>query len=162
MEPTSQGRDLFIASLIKPLYSIDGSKPFSPQTLRKMTDMDALGVLAVNYKFPRLSGDWLYTNLTNWHPRYARCESRQEAEEKAKEIGEHSLILGIKECRGFETGKEYLTVHRNQVVPFWEADPGMSHQIDGIENDTKGVFVYYTDINGDAPINELLRTVYPV
>lgn len=160
LDPTSQGRDLFIANLISPLYSTDGTKPFSPQILRQMTDQQALDVLAKNYKFPRLNGDWLYTNLTNWHPKYERCQSEKEAKIKAVEIGKKFLVLGTKQCRGFDTGKSYLTLYNNEIVPFSEADPGMTWQLDDIEKDTEGFFVFYTDISDDSPINELLKTIY--
>lgn len=164
MEPTSQGRDLFVANLLRPLYSLDGQKPLNPQKLRKMVDREALDVLAKHYEFPRLQGEWLYTQLTNWHPRYERCETQEEAEQKEKEISNNGLlVLGVKECRGFDAGLSYLTLDRNQkIVPFEDADPGMAHQIRGIEKSTRAVYVFYTDISEDTPINDLLRRTHQV
>jgi len=161
MEPASQGRDLFVANLIRPLYSPDGSKALSPRQLRQMTDRETLDILAKHYEFPRLQGEWLYSQLTNWYPRHERCETQDEAEEKAKDLSQKFLVMGIKECKGFDAGLSYLTLDENQkVVSFKDADPGMAYQIRGIEKDTKAVYVFYTDISEDTPINELLRKVH--
>lgn len=163
LDPTSQGRDFFVANLIKPLYSMDGSQPLSPAILRQMVDRELLNFLAKRYHFPRLQGEWLYRQLTNWYPRYERCETQEEANEKAKYLGQEFLVMGIKECKGFDTGLSYLTLDDNQkVVLFEEADPVMAHQIQGIENDTRAVYVFYADVSEDTPINELLRKVHGV
>lgn len=161
MESTSQGRDLFVANLIKPLYAADGSKALSPRQLRQMTDRETLDVLAKHYKFPRLQGEWIYRQLTNWYPSYERCETQEEAEEKAKDLSQEFLVMGIKECKGFDAGLSYLTLDENQkVVTFEDADPGMAHQIRGIEKDTRAVYVFYTEVSKDTPINELLRRTH--
>ena len=128
-----------------------------------MVDSDLLDYLAQHYEFPRLQGEWLYKQLTNWYPKYERCETQKEADEKAKDLGQKFLVMGIKECRGFDAGLSYLVVDEHQeVVPFEEADPVMASQIRGIEEDTKAVYVFYADISKDTPINELLRKVHGV
>lgn len=164
MEPTSQGRDLLVANLLRPLYSPNGQKPLSPQELRKMTDREALDVLAKHYEFPRLQGEWFYTQLTNWHPRYERCETLREAEQKGKEISDSGhLVLGIKKCKGFDAGLSYLTLDEDRkVVPFEQADPTMAGQIRGIEGETRAIYVFYTDASRETPINELLRKVHGI
>jgi len=162
MESTSQGRDIFVANLIKPLYSPDGSQPLNPTLLRQMTDRELLDFLAKYYQFPRLQGEWIYALLTNWYPRYESFETQEEAGQKEKEISNNGfLVLGVKECRGFDAGLSYLTLDKNQkVVALEDTDPGMAHQIRGIERDTRAVYVFYTDISEDTPINELLRKVH--
>lgn len=161
--PTSQGRDFFVANLIKPLYSTDDSQLLNPKILRQMVDRELLNLLAKHYQFPRLQGEWLYRQLTNWYPRYERCETQEEANEKAKYLGQEFLVMGIKECKGFDTGLSYLTLDENQkVVPFEEADPDMARQIREIENDTRAVYVFYADVSEDTPINELLRKVHDI
>jgi len=161
MEPTSQGRDLFVANLLRPLYSRDGSNLLSPQKLRKMTDRQALNVLAKHYEFPRLQGEWIYAQLTNWYPRYERCDDLQQANQKAKDLGQEFLVMGIKECKGFDAGLSYLTLDENQkVVSFEDLDPGIADQIRGIEKDTRAVYVFYAGISENTPINELLIKVY--
>ena len=159
MEPTSRGRDLFVANLIKPLYSADDSQPLNPRVLRQMVDRELLDYLAKHYEFPRLQGEWLYTQLTNWHPKYEKCDDSQQADQKTKEISNNGLlVLGIKECKGFDAGLSYLTLDRNQkIVPFEDGDPDMTHQIQRIEKDTRAVYVFYADVSEDTPINELLR-----
>ena len=161
LEPTSQGRDLFVANLIKPLYSTDGSRPLNPKILRQMGDWELLDFLAEHYQFPRLQNEWFYRQLTNWYPKFEKCENLDEAENKAEKISKRFLVLGIKRCKGFDTGLSYLTLDENQkVVPFKEADPDMAHQIRGIEKDTRATYVFYADVSGDTPINELLRKVH--
>lgn len=162
IEPTSQGRDLFVVNLLRPLYSPDESKPLSPKKLRKLNDREALDILAKHYEFPRLQGEWLYTQLTNWNPSYEKCDDPQQADQKAKEISNNGLlVLGIKECKGFDAGLSYLTLDENQKVGTFEnVDPVMAQQIRGIENDTRAVYVFYTDVSEDTPINELLRKVH--
>ncbi len=161
MDPTSQGRDLFVANLLKPLYSTDGSKPFSPERLREMTDREALDVLAGSYNFPRLRGDWIYTQLTNWYPMHQRCETVEDAKETARKISHRYLVLGIKECKGFDTGISYLTLDEDgNVIPFREADVSMARQIEEVERATRGVFIYYTDVSKESPINKLLEATY--
>ena len=86
-------------------------------------------------------------------PRYERYETQDEAEEKAKDLAQEFLVMGIKECRGFDAGLSYLTLDEHQkVVPFEEADPVMAHQIRGIEKDTRAVYVFYTDISKIRPL----------
>ena len=161
LDPSSQGRDLFVANLIKPLYAADGSRPLNPGILRQMVDRELLDFLAKHYQFPRLQGEWIYTQLTNWYPKFEKCEDFDEAKKKVKEISKRFLVLGIKKCRGFDTGIPYLTVDRNQkIVSFEEADPTMAYQIRGVEKDTHGTYVFYTDVNNDTPINKLLRKTY--
>ena len=68
--------------------------------------------------------------------------------------------MGIKECKGFDAGLSYLTLDQNQeIVTFEDANPGMAHQIRGIERDTRAIYVFYADVSEDTPINELLRKV---
>lgn len=162
MDPTSQGRDLFVANLIKPLYSTDGSRPLSPRLLRQMTDQQLLDSLARYYQFPRHQGSWLYNQMTNWYAKHEVCLNFEEANRKAKEIqGNGFLVLGIKECKGFDAGLSYKTLDSNQeVVPFAQADPIMARQITEVEEKTRGIYVFYTDASEDTPINELLRKVY--
>jgi len=162
LDPTSQGRDLFVANLIKPLYSADGSQPLNPKILRQMVDRELLDFLAKHYQFPRIQGEWFYRQLTNWYPKYEKCDNSQQADQKAKEISNNGLlVLGIKRCKGFDAGLSYLTLDEKQkVVPFKEADPDMARQIRGIENDTRAVYVFYADTSRNTPIDELLRKVH--
>ena len=128
----------------------------SPQKLREMNDREALSILADAYKFSIDDSSWIYKELTNWYPMHARYETQDEAEEKAKDLAQEFLVMGIKECRGFDAGLSYLTLDEHQkVVPFEEADPVMAHQIRGIEKDTRAVYVFYTDVSENTQINEL-------
>ena len=161
MEPTSQGRDLFVANLIKSIYSADGSKLLSPQKLREINDRETLSILADAYKFSINDSSWIYNELTNWYPRFEKCEDIDEAEKKAKDLARKFLVMGIKECKGFDTGLSYLTLDGNQkVVTLEDADPDMAAQIRGIEKDTRAVYVFYTDTSEDTPVNDLLRKVH--
>lgn len=159
MEPTSQGRDLFVANLMRPLYAVGD---LTPQKLRKMTDTELLKFLGEHYELPGgRNGDWVHDLLTEWIPRYIACETMEEAEKTAREVSRTSLVLGIKECGGFDTGLSYLTLdEHNKIVPFENVQLDSADQVRKIHAETKAFYVFHSDISEDTSLNRVLRKLY--
>lgn len=161
LNPISQGRDLFIASLIKRLYSRDGSRPLSPQRLRSITDENLIEVLQKYYK-PEY-GDFsqkLYYDLTNWHPYFEKFESKEEAIKRTKELKKDKdiAIIGMNQCKGFDPGTSYkVTDEKGRIVPFREFDPDSVSEIERMVEETKGFFVFFVDLSERNSINSLLQ-----
>ncbi|MBI2613898.1 MAG: HD domain-containing protein [Candidatus Levybacteria bacterium] len=161
MNPVSQGRDLFIASLIKRLYSRDGRRPLSPKSLRGMTDENLIEVLQKYYK-PEY-GDFsqkLYHDLTSWYPYFERFTTKEEAIERIKELKKDKdiLIIGMSQCKGFDPGTSYkVTNEKGQTVPFREFDPVIASEIERVMDETKGFFVFFVNISERNSINSFLR-----
>ena len=159
MEPTSQGRDLFMANLMRPLYAVG---EITPQQLRKMTDTELLSFLGKHYKLPGgHNGDWINDLLTEWIPQYITCETMEEAEKAAREVSGTSLVLGIKECKGFDAGLSHLTLdEHNKIVPFEDVQLDSVGQVRKIHAETKAFYVFHSDISADTSLNRVLRQLY--
>ncbi len=157
MEPTSRGRDLFVANLIRPFYAPDGSKELTPQELRKMADRELLETLAEKY-CTSPDPEWIYQALTNWYAKYETCDSFEEAKAKQEELEKRKLlVIGIKECKGFDPATSYkVRDEKGKVLAFRDLDPIMTGQIERIEHETHGIHVFYTDISHDSSLNSLL------
>lgn len=161
LHPVSQGRDLFIASLIKRLYSRHGSRPLSPQRLRSMTDEDLIEVLQKYYK-PEYgdSPQKLYHDLTSWYPYFERFGSKEEGIKRIKELKKDKdiAVIGVNQCREFDPGTSYkVTDQKGQIVPFREFDPNTASEIERMMDETKGFFVFFVDISERNSINPFLR-----
>ena len=161
LNPISQGRDLFIASLIKRLYSRDGGRPLSPKRLRGMTDENLIEVLQKYYK-PEY-GDFsqkLHHDLISWYPYFERFKTKEEATRRKKELKKEKniAVIGMTQCKGFDPGTSYkVTDEKGQTVPFREFDPVIASEIERIMDETKGFFVFFVDISERNSINSLLR-----
>lgn len=147
LNPTSMGRDMFVARLVKPFYDADGKKPLSPKSLMKITDENLIDNLMQEYGYSRSDIWW---DLVNWHPKYKRFDTIAQAKAYEKTLIKNGFpVIGIQECKGFNPATNYSVVENNKVVPFREVSP-LSENIENIAQSTRGVFIFYTNDKNEA------------
>jgi|WetSurMetagenome_2_1015567.scaffolds.fasta_scaffold00473_17 HD superfamily phosphohydrolase len=156
--PTNQARDLFIAKAISQIYSADGNSILSPNNLRSMSDYDLMQILADHYK-GYASG--MHLLLTNWNPEFERFNSVDKAKKKEEKLKskDNVVVVGIKECRGFDSATKYKVTNGYKYVEFGELNPLAAGRIEKIAQSTKGVFLFWTDVSKNTPTNNLLKAV---
>lgn len=164
LHPTSQGRDLFISQLIKPLYSRNGEKLLTPEKLRNMGDDNLLQILEEQYESER---DYIQmrTDLVNWHPKFEKFETIEEAEKFEQKIKRRKniAVIGISACKGFDPATTYEVADKQgNIMPFREFDPQAAREIEEIAKSTKGIYVFWADVSQDTPANNLIRKVCAV
>lgn len=167
LNPVSQGRDLFVTKLIDPLYSRTDPSLLTPSKLRTMEDqnlMDAVSsYLSKRYKEAIPRPDLIFHTLVNWYPEFERFDDKDKAKIRATQLSkdENIAVIGIKKCNGFDPATSYKVATRNgHIVPFKDAMPEESRQIEQIAEDTKGIFVFYVNLSEKpSPINTLLKAV---
>lgn len=163
LHPISAGRDLFVANLIRPLYSVENNSLLTPSKLRRMTDDELLEKLFNHYQPSAINHLFFYYDLVNWHPQYWKVETEEEAAAKAEELQSHdnTVVVGIKWVRSFDPATSYKVKTENgKIIPFREAQPRRARVIESIVKSTGGLFVFYTDISQDSPINDLIKRVH--
>ncbi len=161
LHPINQGRDLFIAKLLEPLYSKDGPSKLTSSLLRQMNDEDLLRVISNKY-FPDVFPEGTLHNLTNWLPLYERFDTEEKAKSREKELRQNGnvVVVGIKECRSFDSGISYNVVGGNgRIMPFSEFDPQKAKKLQELGESTKGIFLFWADVSEDSSTNTLLKTV---
>ncbi len=158
--PPNQGRDIFVAKMIQPLYSRNGESPLNPTRLRKMVDFQLLEVLSNRYA-PDMDPNSLVWQIRNWYPKIERFGSEEEARKREQELKQHGniAVVGIKECKGFDPATSYKVADGYKYVEFRDFDPKAARQIETIVDSTKGIFLFWADVLEDNPTNTLLRTV---
>lgn len=156
--PTNQAKDLFFAKALSPLYSADGSSPLSPDRLRLMTDHDLMAVLSDYYKQPVA---YMRSPLTNWYPEFEKFESWDEARKREIELKQQDniVVVGIKECKGFDPATSYKVADGYKYKEFREVDPESAYQIEKTAKSTKGIFLFWSDLSPDLPSTPLLKAV---
>lgn len=148
MHPISQGRDFYIASFIKPFYTIDPSQNhlLTPDCLRKMTDRELIDFLAQKYN---KSCTEFYRCLERWYPQYyEKFSDIESAEKRRDELKNNSSfnIIGIKQCKGFNPSTSYKVKNKSgQIIEYRQYDPQGAKVIENIAKKVKGVFLYYED-----------------
>lgn len=169
MNPISLGRDLFIAKLISPLYSRSGNSLLTPAKLRLLQD-HKLFILLFNNLHERF-GDaisdqtpsyMLDYHLINWRPKYERCDSLKHANAKAIKLSRKKgiFVVGVDECRGFNPATSYkIATSKGKILPFRDFMSEKAREIEQIAESTKGIFVFYSDLSKDNPINSLLESI---
>lgn len=161
LHPTNQGRDLFITQLIKPLYSRDKNSKLNPQNLRQIEDLELMDILFRHYK-PLLSrSEFTYPDLVNWHPEFEKFATIEDAKikEEALRRKHNIVIVGIKECKGFDPATNYKVANRYKYAEFRDIDHVAARQIENIAESTKGILLFWTDVSEDNPTNILLKAV---
>lgn len=164
LHPVNQGRDLFIAKLLEPLYSKDDASKLTPSLLRRMDDVHLLRIIANTY-FPDASPVGALHQLVNWSPLYEKFDTEENAKNKEKELRQNKnlVVIGIRECRSFDSGTSYNVVGKNgRIMPFSEFDPQKAKKLQELALSTKGFFVFFTDKlpEEDKDKNGLLRTIF--
>lgn len=161
LHPINQGRDLFVAKLLQPLYFKDGASELNPSLLRQMTDYDLLKKLKGRY-FPGIPAEPDFHNLTNWIPIFEKLDTEEEAIARAKQLKQNAdlAVVGIKKCRGFDPGISYNVVGKNgKIMPFSEFDTNRAKNLQALGESTQGFFVFYANVSEDSPTNTLLKRV---
>lgn len=161
LHPINQGRDLFITKLLEPFYSKDDTSKLTPSLLRQMNDTHLLRIIASKY-FPDVHPQGVFDNLINWLPLYERFDTEEKAKSREKELRQNGniAVIGIKECKSFDSGISYNVVGKNgRIMPFSELDPQKAKKLQELGKSTKGFFVFFADISEDSPTNNLLKTV---
>ncbi|MDO8621074.1 MAG: hypothetical protein Q7R31_02230 [Candidatus Levybacteria bacterium] len=162
LHPINQGRDLFIAKLLEPLYSKDDTSKLTPSLLRQMTDHDLLEIICGKYFPDMLVAESAFFSLVNWLPLFEKLDTQEEAIARAKQLQRNSnvAVVGIKKCRGFDSGISYNVVGKNgRILSFSEFDPYRAKALQTLGESTKGFFVFYADVSEESPTNTLLKTV---
>lgn len=162
LHPVSAGKDLFVANLIWPLYSPKDNSLLTPSKLRRMTDNELLEKLFDHYQPSTENHHFFYGDLVNWHPQYLKVATEEEAAAKAEELQQRGdiAVIGIKRIRGFDPATSYnVRTADGKIVPFRQAHPRWARSIEEVAQSTKGLFVFYTDVSQDSPINDLIRRV---
>lgn len=156
--PTNQARDFLIAKAIAQVYAKDGSSILSPDKLRKMVDYNLMEILADHYEGYSAG---MHPLLTNWNPEFERFNSIDEARKKEKELKQKDnlVIVGINECKGFDSGTEYKVAEKYKYVEFREYDPLAANRIEEVCNSTKGIFLFWADTSEDNQATRLLKMV---
>lgn len=158
MHPSNQARDMFVANLIKELYSSeDKTAVLTPDKLRKMRDDNLVKIVEEHYGY---SPYRMYTRLVNWHPQYYEFSSLEEAEKKSEDMShqEGIHVIGVKECKGFNSGKKYKVSNRfGQIVPFEEEQGPTYGRLGEIETSVKRAYLFYTTTDEDSPIKEFIQ-----
>lgn len=165
LDPANQARDLFIKQLISPLYSRNGDKPLNPKKLRDMTDEQLLTLMQNIYQPSEDLRNKIFWDLKEWVPKFEKFETYEDAEEFEKKLKAESDIVIIDkpyECKGFNTGTSYnvLADEQGHIKSFKEYFPSAARELELIAESTKGVFVFYTNINDGSPINNVLKQIY--
>lgn len=162
--PETAGRDRLFSHFVKPFYSPDKddlSKPLTPQVLRTWTDRDLLSFLMEKYN---VSHDVnLYEEFANWYPDFDRFDSEEDAEQARQDYQQdpNKVVMDIIKITGFNPATSYLTKNdEGDIVPFSTADPEGTMLIDYVVDQAKGVFLFYTDITTDTPMNRLIKQVW--
>lgn len=154
LNPVSQGRDLFVANLLRPLYSVDDSSLLTPRKLRQMTD-DELMRRLYEYYHPNLPDPGSFSfSLLNFVPSYQKFTSRDEADQCAQRLSQNKglVIIGTKESPGFDPATSYkVRTQEGKFIPFRELDPGTAAKIEEIARSTYGFYLFYTK-KGDFPL----------
>lgn len=162
LHPVSAGRDLLVANLMRPLYSPKDNSLLTPSKLRRMTDDELLKELFDHYQPSAANYLFFYYDLVSWYPQYFKVETVEEAAAKAEELQQHdsTVVIGIKQVRSFDPATSYnvRTLH-GEIVPFRQARPQWARNIESIAQTTGGLFVFYTDVSQDSPINELIKKI---
>ena len=158
MHPISQARDLAVAKAIAQIYSKDKNSILSPDKLRKMTDYNLLQILANHYGKSTIE---MHPLLVNWVPEFEKFNSIDEAKKKEEELKqiENILVVGIKECRGFDPATSYKVANGYKYVKFEEYDFFAADKIKKIAQKTKGIFLFWFYTSENFQTNNLLRTI---
>lgn len=162
LNPISQGRDMVVAKLIYPLYARKDKSKLTPEKLRNITDSELIAELAEAYSASVPRKDMFYHTLVNWYPQYEKVEDRDKAKMRVFELSKRKniAVIGAKECKGFDPATTYKVVdQKGKIVSFRECYPEKALQIERIAESTKGIFVFYTDLAKDFPINPLLKAL---
>lgn len=161
LHPINQGRDLFIVKLLEPLYSKDNTSKLNPSLLRQMNDYDLLKIMCGKY-CPDMLAESAFFSLTNWLPLFEKLDTQEEAIARTKQLQQNAsvVVVGVKKCRGFDSGISYNVVGKNgRIMPFSEFDPHRAKRLQELGDSTKGFFVFYADVSEESPTNILLKTV---
>lgn len=161
LHPVNQGRELLLAKAVDPLYDpING--PITPSLLRKMGDEDLILVLKDTYPeaFSLDSG----FDIVNWFPKFEKFGTEEDARLREQELKKQKRVpvIGIKKIRGFDPGISYNVSSNGQIVAFSEARPEEARELQEMGESTKGIFLIYSNVSGNKPINNLLKAVLKI
>lgn len=162
LHPTGQGRDLFFTKLLEPLYANGNSALLNPTVLRRMSDHELMLFLCDHY-FPSSNSELYSQYLVNWYPEYERFDSEYEALKRKQEISQtdNIAVIGITNCRRFNPATSYKVVNEHgKIEEFREVKPVGAKNIEAIAKSTEGVFLFYADVSGNSPINNLIKTIH--
>ena len=152
----SQGRDMLIRELLRPLYSAEPKDgKLTPHDLRKMGDEQLLTFVAEKYGDDKWEKDYFSFRLAldKFKPLVEVFSTIEEAEERKQELEQNPelIVLGTKQVRSFKTGTDYLVLDDNgNVIPFYQHDPICSKRLENIAAATEKNFVFYANTS-DIP-----------
>lgn len=161
--PVNKGADFMIRTLLRPLYSTDGTKPLSPSRLRQMTDDDLCEVLQEVYQLPFPAPWWIHRKLVNLYPNYTEVGDEEDAHKYLEHLAatDSFLPLGYEQSWSFDPGTSYMVKDplTGRVLPFRELLPD---QADLIEDYAKvqTYIVYYYNIEENNERNRLVRELF--
>lgn len=163
--PFNQARDILIARMIKPFYSADITEDddlLDPKRLREMDDDQLTVYLSCRYLFPdwRMGTAFFEMGFLFWEPKFERFNSAKEAQSYVDSLAgrENIFIMGTRHMKDFNTGTGYNVMDAyGQIVPFKKFDPRSAQQLAEISRRTRGFRVYYSDLEGKADVNELIK-----
>lgn len=150
MHPVSQGRDLIVTSFIKPCYNSENNTlgQLTPKILRQMDDNQVIDYLAQKNNLSSYNFDNL---LDKWFPQfYERFQDKESLQKRIKFLKNDSQIkiIGIKECKGFNPSTKYKVKDKEgKIVTYHEYNPQGAKVIEKIAQKTKGLFLFYEDVD---------------
>lgn len=157
MHPNSQGRDLLVSNMIRPLYErgdLDGSK------LRRMTDDDLEDMLHAEYSIYFSSRYNLGWDIRNWHPQWEKFHTNAEAKEAASKLASQGAsILGIQERDGFDAGLNYNVAMDNEIGKFGSLHP-QAYLVKNEVSQVRGSYLFYINPDARTRVDNLARAVF--
>jgi len=158
LHPVSQAKDLFIAKIISQIYSKNKDAILSPSKLRKMTDYDLMHILADHFGKSAIT---MHPLLVNWNSEFEKFDSMDKAKIKENELREKDnvVVVGIKECKGFDSGTNYKIADKYKYVKFRDYAPAAADRLEKTAQATKGIFLFWTDISKKTETDKFLTAV---
>lgn len=149
MEPSNQGRDLFMATLAKPFYDRDGSTPLNPQNLRLMEDNDLMRFLIQQYGEHDFPADHLKFAMCRWMPRYIKYETDETLANSLIQLRKdpNILLLGTRHTRSFNPATHFKTIGKNGgIVSLHEGYPELATPLEEEAKEVSAKYLYYGDL----------------
>jgi hypothetical protein len=137
LQPENKGRELLLQNLTAPYYSRDGSKPFSPDVLRSMTDEDFLETLGSNIYRDTGNIHSIYDFIDRGGPKHTSdilsFKSHEEASDAAARLKDNDRLapLGPWTKPGIDPCTHYLVADGTGFLhPYSQWDKRSAAQIE--------------------------------
>ena len=164
--PLSAGRDALVSHFLEPFYTPGQptkDRPLTPSRLREMTDRELMIFLSEQYGRHPASYDFFYNDMSAWNPKFEQFASVGEANKRRAQMRDEpdTLPLDIIVMKGFDPGTDYLVrADDGTIVPFKDAYPQRAMMLREMSEETKGIYLFYTDLFGSTALNEVVHKVF--